>query len=30
MTINVWSYLEEYQDEKADIHEAIDSVLNSG
>jgi aminotransferase EvaB len=30
MTINVWSYLEEYQDEKSDIHEAIDSVLNSG
>ena len=30
MTINVWSYLEEYQDEKTDIHEAIDSVLNSG
>ena len=30
MTINVWSYLEEYQKEKTDIHEAIDSVLNSG
>jgi aminotransferase EvaB len=30
MPIRVWSYLEEYEAEKAEIHEAIDSVLASG
>jgi aminotransferase EvaB len=30
MPIRVWSYLEEYAEEKAEIHEAIDSVLESG
>jgi aminotransferase EvaB len=30
MTIRVWSYLEEYEAEKAEIHEAIDTVLGSG
>ncbi len=28
--INVWSYLDEYQIEKEEIHEAISSVLESG
>jgi aminotransferase EvaB len=30
MSIRVWSYLEEYESEKAEIHEAIDTVLASG
>lgn len=30
MSIRVWSYLEEYEAEKAEIHEAIDAVLESG
>ncbi|MBW2292616.1 MAG: DegT/DnrJ/EryC1/StrS family aminotransferase [Deltaproteobacteria bacterium] len=30
MSIRVWSYLEEYHAEKAEIHEAIDAVLESG
>jgi aminotransferase EvaB len=30
MSIRVWSYLEEYQTEKEEIHEAIDTVLESG
>jgi len=28
--IKVWNYLDEYEAEKAEIHEAIDEVLNSG
>jgi aminotransferase EvaB len=30
MAIRVWSYLEEYEAEKTEIHEAIDRVLASG
>jgi aminotransferase EvaB len=30
MPIRVWSYLEEYEEEKAEIHAAIDEVLQSG
>lgn len=30
MAVRVWSYLEEYEAEKAEIHEAIDAVLESG
>ncbi len=30
MSIRVWSYLEEYEAEKEEIHEAIDAVLKSG
>ena len=30
MSIRVWSYLEEYEVEKREIHEAIDAVLESG
>jgi dTDP-3-amino-2,3,6-trideoxy-4-keto-D-glucose/dTDP-3-amino-3,4,6-trideoxy-alpha-D-glucose/dTDP-2,6-dideoxy-D-kanosamine transaminase len=30
MTIRVWGYLKEYEQEKADIHAAIESVLESG
>ncbi len=30
MAIRVWSYLEEYEAEKSEIHEAIDTVLGSG
>jgi aminotransferase EvaB len=30
MPIRVWSYLEEYDEEKREIHEAIDAVLESG
>jgi aminotransferase EvaB len=30
MTINVWSYLDEFKEEKLEIEEAINSVLHSG
>jgi len=30
MAINVWSYLREYEDEKEEIHSAIEEVLRSG
>ena len=30
MSIRVWSYLEEYEQEKAEIHAAIEEVLQSG
>lgn len=30
MTIKVWSYLEEYENEKEEIHTAIEKVLKSG
>ncbi len=30
MSIRVWSYLEEYETERTEIHEAIDAVLESG
>ncbi len=30
MSIRVWSYLEEYEAEKEEIHQAIDAVLESG
>ncbi len=28
--IKVWDYLQEYEDEKNEIHEAIEKVLTSG
>jgi aminotransferase EvaB len=30
MSIRVWNYLEEYKDEKSEIHQAINKVLDSG
>ncbi|ASU81855.1 DegT/DnrJ/EryC1/StrS family aminotransferase [Nocardiopsis gilva YIM 90087] len=30
MTIRVWSYLEEYEKERDDIHEAVETVFRSG
>ena len=30
MSIRVWSYLEDYESEKAEIHAAIERVLSSG
>lgn len=30
MTIKVWNYLKEYENEKQEIHDAIEKVLNSG
>jgi len=30
MAINVWEYLKEYEQEKEEIHAAIEKVLNSG
>lgn len=30
MKISVWSYLKEYENEKSEIHEAIENVLKSG
>jgi aminotransferase EvaB len=30
MPIKVWDYIDEYAEEKAEIHQAIDEVLNSG